>query len=459
VTEAGGLVLPSRDDPVAAGATGLLGGPAGRHVRVGSSWWTPVRVVLLLAVIALSLAWGEKAACRSPSFWHGEQQYVFACYSDVSALYYAEGLNTGQVPYRDHPVEYPVLIGGMMQAASSLAHLWPAGDGGADRAKAFFDVTALMLAACGLIVVVTTARLAGRRPYDAALVALAPTLILHAYTNWDLLAVALTGLGMLAWARRRPAWSGVWLGLGVAAKLYPLLIVGALFLLCWRARRWREFGRMLAAAGAAWLVVDLPVWALWPASFGRFWTGNRSRDADWDSWWLGLQHLGFHPSVSTLNILVGLTFAACLVGVAALVWRAPERPRVAQIGFLVVAAFLLTNKVYSPQYVLWLLPLAALARPRWRAFLAWQATEVLLLLMRFNLFIHNDVPAKGVGFSWFEASVLLRDAALLVLMALVVRDVLRPDHDPVRRDDRAADPAGGVLGSAPPAYRRILQVS
>ena len=57
--------------------------------------------------------------------------------------------------------------------------------------------------------------------------------------------------------------------------------------------------------------------------------------------------------------------------------RAPETPRLAQLGFLVVAGFLLVNKVYSPQYVLWLLPLAVLARPRWRDQLIWQAGELL----------------------------------------------------------------------------------
>ena len=79
------------------------------------------------------------------------------------------------------------------------------------------------------------------------MVGLSPLLFVHAFTNWDLLAVALATLGMWAWARRRPVLAGVLLGLGVAAKLYPVLILGALFLLCLRAGRLRH----LAADGGA----------------------------------------------------------------------------------------------------------------------------------------------------------------------------------------------------------------
>ena len=63
--------------------------------------------------------------------------------------------------------------------------------------------------------------------------------------------------------------------------------------------------------------------------------------------------------------------------IAVLALAAERRPRLPQLVFLVVAAFLLTNKVYSPQYVLWLMPLAVLARPRWRDLLIWQAGEVV----------------------------------------------------------------------------------
>jgi uncharacterized membrane protein len=114
-----------------------------------------------------------------------------------------------------------------------------------------------------------------------------------------------------------------------------------------------------------------------------------------------------------------------------------------------VAGFLLSNKVDSPQYVLWLLPLAILARPRWRMFLAWQATEVLLLVARFYFFVDNDASIAGRGpqgipIEWFFTAVAIRDLALVILMGMVVREILQPAEDVVRRGG-VDDPAGGVL--------------
>ena len=118
------------------------------------------------------------------------------------------------------------------------------------------------------------------------------------------------------------------------------------------------------------------------------------------------------------------------------------RPRVAQLAFLLVAGFLLLNKVWSPQYSLWLLPLAVLARPRWRSLLLWQATEALVWVSRCCTTSARTTAAIEV--EWFFLGVLLRDVAVLVLMALVVRDVLRPDGDVVRTSwPGVDDPAGG----------------
>jgi uncharacterized membrane protein len=147
---------------------------------------------------------------------------------------------------------------------------------------------------------------------------------------------------------------------------------------------------------------------------------------------------------------VALAFLFCLALIVLLAVKAPRRPRLMQLLFLTIVAFLLTNKVWSPQFSIWLVPLALLARPRWRPLLAWQAAEALVLLTRFYFFVRNSDPngQKGIDDWWFIAALGLRNAVLLVLVGLVVRDVLAPERDVVRADG-VDDPAGGVLDEAP----------
>ena len=87
-------------------------------------------VLLAASVLAMVLAFAEKAPCRSGAWNNGIQQYQDACYTDIYPLYYTEGLSAGKVPYTGHPVEYPVLIGGAMQAAAWLVHGVERGDQG-----------------------------------------------------------------------------------------------------------------------------------------------------------------------------------------------------------------------------------------------------------------------------------------------------------------------------------------
>jgi uncharacterized membrane protein len=145
------------------------------------------------------------------------------------------------------------------------------------------------------------------------------------------------------------------------------------------------------------------------------------------------------------------------VGIAALALTSAQRPRYAQLAFLVVAAFCLTNKVYSPQYVLWLVPLAALARPRWRDFLIWQAGEVVYFMAIWYFLQQYGSDNKGLPYGWYLAAVVTHVVATAYFAAMVVRDILEPHKDPIRSDgvpEHEDDPGGGVLDLAPDVWPR-----
>lgn len=413
------------------------------------------------AVIAALLGYAEKLPCSSGGAWNSfTGQFRDACYTDVYPLYYAEGLSSGKVPYSGHPVEYPVLTGGMMQLASWLVR--SVTDPFA-RGKDFYEVTVVLLSICLVAGVVATAYTAGRGSagFDpglrsALMVALSPGLILAAFVNWDLLAMALTAGGIAFWAARHQVAAGVLLGLGVAAKFYPLLIFGALFLLSLRAGKMRAFFVTFGSGLVAWLAVNLPVALTATAGWGRFYAFSRSRTADWGSIWYMLENykvpvLG-NSSLGQLNLMSSGLFALACVAIALLVLMAPRRPRLPQVCFLLLAAFLTLNKVWSPQYVVWLVPLAVLARPRLWPYLLWQLTEVAYFFGIWAYFTHlyqspGSTGYTGISPGWYFATLVARLIAVGLLASFVVRDILYPERDVARRAG-SDDPAGGVLDGA-----------
>ncbi len=365
-------------------------------------------------------------------------------------------------------MEYPVLTGFFQWANARLAAGWLA-TGVLPTALAvvvYFDLSAFWLALAWLGVVWALVRLRPGRPWDAAIAAVSPLVAVHAFTNFDTLAVAGATLGMLAWSRRRPGVAGVLLGLGAAAKLYPLFLLFPLLLLCLRAGRLRAWWLVTVAGLVTWAAVNVPVAVIAPTGWWEFFRLNSTRAADPDSIYNVVSGLsgwpGFDGTLASgqtpavLNVVTAVAFAACCVAVAELVRRAPVRPRLASIAFLVVAAFLLTNKVWSPQYSLWLVPLAVLAYPRWRPLLVWMAIDAFVWVPR--MYYYLGTSNKGLPAPWFYGAVLLRDLAVIGVAVLIVRTVLRPELDPVRlRPGRSgppvagADPDGGVLDGAPDA--------
>jgi uncharacterized membrane protein len=451
---------PSRSDEFVRGLSEVVGGPAGTHAVAKRSgrFWTAGRIVMALVCLTLSLHWAQKSPCENGA-WTGYKQYREMCYTDVVALYYAEGLSDGKVPYRDHAVEYPVLTGAFMGLIGLPVHAIGENRPGFNQGEAFYIVNLVVLGGLAIATVGVILSLRRRRPWDAAMFAASPALLLTATVNWDLLAVGLAMFGVYAWAKRHPVAAGILLGLGTAAKLWPGFLFIPLLLLGLRARRFREAFTASLIGLITWIVVNAPVYYLYRKSWDQFFSLNQTRAIDWGTLW----YLGVHfPFVGTLpgfshlqadvpavNYLQYGFFFVCCVGIALLIFMAPRRPRFGQVAFLVVAAFLIFSKVWSQQYVLWLLPLAVLARPRWGAFLAWQAAEVIY----FCAFYGELLGASGKGIfpeSVFDLAALVRLISVCVLVGYVIRDVLRPERDAVR-DTYADDPEGGVFDGAPDA--------
>ncbi|WP_239003681.1 glycosyltransferase family 87 protein [Nocardia panacis] len=516
---------PSRNDSLTSQLSSVIGGPVGDHALIGRArFWTPVRVLMLFSVLFLAFGWFGKAGCLQQTTtaegaltldWNNSRQYVAMCYSDTVPLYGAERLNEGAFPYKKAWVEknpdgtaeirymeYPVLSGLYQYLSMRIAKMWDALPlPGALQVVIYFNVVAVGLALAWLITVWASAMMCGRRIWDAALIACSPLVIAHIFTNFDALATALAATGLLAWARRRPVLAGVLLGLGGAAKLYPLLLLGPIVVLCLRADpmahphrqamrlrdidglpalgRWlretpyrtaifatRPLGSGVLTVGAAlgtWAAVNLPIALLFRPGWREFFRLNTARHADPDSLynvitsftgWAGFDgDLGHAEQPIVLNMVSLLAFVTACVVIAYIGLTAPRRPRLAQLCFLVIAAFLLTNKVWSPQYSLWLVPIAVLALPHRRILLAWMTVDALVWVPRMYYYLGLD--HKGLPEQWFTATVLVRDLVVVGLCALVVYQIYRPASDLVRRDF-VDDPIGGVVDGAPDPRRPWL---
>ncbi len=443
----GPVVAPTTEDPLVRVASEAVGGPVGRWAAP-HPWWTPVRVVLAVACVAWVLAFVQKAPCVADG-WSGPARYSRGCYSDVPFLYVSRGFAERVLPYTDtdgrYPdLEYPVLTGYFVYAASAATqalHGWPdlaerraapadqvyAAPGVAQERLDFFLVTGVLLAPFVLLSAWLLAGVDPRRPWDAMGFAAAPVLVLAGLVNWDLLAVACSAGALWAWARGRPLLAGVLVGLGVATKLYPLFLLGAFLVVALRERRVPDAAKAAGAAVLAWLLVNLPAVVGDLAGWSEFWRFNARRGADWGSLWLLAQEHGVTVEAATINQVSWAGFAVVCLAVLWLGLAAPRTPRVAQLAFLVTAGFLLVNKVYSPQYVLWLLPLAALARPRWRDLLLWQAGEAFYFAAIWLHLGGYTAPAVDVRpDAVYSLAIVVRVLAQLYLVVMVVRDVLRP---------------------------------
>ncbi|WP_433514114.1 glycosyltransferase family 87 protein [Nonomuraea sp. CA-143628] len=412
----------------------------------------------LFAALGATLAYIVRLPCRTGGWNDQVSTYQNFCYTDIYPLYFDRQLATqnpyfADVPFDKH-VEYPVVLGEVMQVVSWIAR-WLERDVVAQAVR-FYDITVILLGVCLVAGVLLMAAVAGpTRRWDALWYALAPSIVLAAYINWDLVAGALSMGMLLAWARKRQVLAGVLLGLAIATKFYPIMFVGALLLLTMRTARWRPFLVTMGATAGSWLVVNVPFMVLAWDGWRRFYVFSEERGVDWGSPWLFFQSKGWPILGDTDVSRLGMVSLGLLcLGIAALTLMAPRRPRLAQICFLALAAFMMTNKVWSPQFVLWLVPFAVLARPNWKPIVLWQVAEIWYFCAIW-LYLLSQSPVSrpdlGIGDNTYFTAVWGRVLTIAIMMAFVVRDILRPDKDVIRQTG-IDDQAGGVFDGAPDRF-------
>jgi uncharacterized membrane protein len=370
-----------------------------------------VPTVVVVALCTLLVGFAHKSICLTGDF--KELTYHAYCYTDVIPLYRDQGLVDGRVPYLDGPNDYPVATGLFMWVASLAGR----GEG------TFFLTNAVALAVLALATAWLLARHVGLR---ALYFAAAPTLFLYAFLNWDLLAVFLATAGTFAFLRRRDAGSGILLGLGAAAKIYPGLLLIPFALERLRTGERAAAARIATAGVCTWLVVNAPF-----AIFGRegwtyFFRFNSARLPTSATFWYPIcRAVSGVPSCNNVS-LINVTSLIGFVALAAVLWRVkvrrePSFPRWT-FGLPLLVAFLLTNKVYSPQYSLWLLPWFALVLPNLRLFVLFAAADAAVFVTEFS-YLGGLRGLPGVPLWALVIAVAARASVLVAILA----DHLRGD--------------------------------
>jgi hypothetical protein len=226
--------------------------------------------------------------------------------------------------------------------------------------------------------------------------------------------------------RRRDVASGILLGLGAATKIYPAIFVIPFAAERLREGRRRDAIRLVAAAAATWLVVDLPFMVLVFHRWSYVFRFTSERRLGWASlWFVGCYRVSHSIACGMRHIRAyDVLSIVAFVAVAAAVWairirRRPDTPRW-MMAFPFVAALLLTNKVYSPQYSLWLIPWFAVALPDLRLFLAFEVTDLAVFVTGFAWNGHRRASELGYPGGWVNHVGIGLDHIALVARAAVL---------------------------------------
>ena len=372
------------------------------------------KAVLALAVLASLISFTKFSHCEGTT-WATPDQYIHACYSDLPSLYGERGLDRHQWPYssKTNAVEYPVLTGMVMYATAALV----------DSPIAYFNLNALFLALLFIGVVLLVRKI---KPEFGYLLPVAPAMIASLYINWDLWAIVTMMLAIYWFDRKSYLYSALAIGISISTKFLPVFLLLPIAFILWRQNRIKELIEYFSTTILIWLAINLPFALTTPSGWWRFYKLNLDRGADWGSLWLAFSQLGL--GLTNLNYLSVLLLLIGLTAISVFLFEIRFTPTLASIAFIVLATVMVASKVYSPQYILWLTPLAVIALTSAKdlpAFWIWQGGEIIYHIAIWQHLAlvtkaHFGLPASG-----YALLTLLRIATTIYLIAVLGKRALQ----------------------------------
>ena len=371
------------------------------------------RALLALAIFAALLSFTKFSQCEGTN-WATPDQYIHACYSDLPSLFGERGMDGNTWPYASdtNAVEYPVLTGLVMYTTSFVAH----------SPISYFNFNALLLALLFICVVFIVRKI---QPEFTYLVPVAPAMIASLYINWDLWAIATMMLAIYWFDRKAYLYSSIALAVSISTKFLPVFLLLPIIFILWRSNQIREMVKYAATTFGMWLAINLPFALTTPTGWWRFYKLNLSREADWGSLWLAFSQLGL--GLANLNYLAVLLLLIGLTAFVIFLFEVKNTPTLASVAFIVLAIVMVASKVYSPQYVLWLTPLAVIAlthKKDLHAFWIWQIAETMYHVAIWQHLALFTGAAFGLQEGGYATITLIRIAATVYLVWTLIKRAL-----------------------------------
>jgi uncharacterized membrane protein len=371
------------------------------------------RALLALTILAALLSFTKFSHCEGTN-WATPDQYIHACYSDLPSLFGERGMVDNKWPYASdtNAVEYPVLTGLVMYATSFLAH----------SPISYFNFNAFLLALLFIGLVFIVYRI---KPEFTYLLPVAPAMVASLYINWDLWAIITMMLAIYWFDRKQYTYSSLALAVSISTKFMPVFLLLPILFILWRSNQIRELVKYALTTIAIWLAINLPFALTTPTGWWRFYKLNMEREADWGSLWLAFSQLGL--GLANLNYLAILLLLIGLTSFVIFLFELKNTPTLASVAFIVLAIVMIASKVYSPQYVLWLTPLAVIAltnKKDLHAFWIWQIAETLYHVAIWQHLALFTGAKFGLQEGAYATITLIRIAATIYLAWVLIKRAL-----------------------------------